>query len=215
MTDDTEQSDADETDAQPDWPTEPDPPDSQEPDDDDGSLVSIPSRGDDDDEEEWEPEGALVEYDRPRMDTRYWKQLYRTRKHLKNREKLIGDGYVEWVLVGDTVQRKFIKPSREGGGVPEYEHGDSKYLFPRDALVPTDDGMWTCVHREGEADPIPISDPAEHAIPSDVLKEYLDRSVSTSPPGLLDSLGLDSGDLLKFAIAGIIIFAVLQNTGMF
>lgn len=156
--------------------------------------------------------GELVEMDPPRMDTGRMRQLWRTRKHLKKREKLIGDGYVQWYLVGDAVNRpKFVKPSRKGGGIPELDHDGETYLFPRDALVPSADGMWTCVHREGEADPINIRDPAKLSLPADELKEYLDLRVSSSAPGLLDGLGLDSGDLIKLLIGGIIAYAVFQQ----
>jgi hypothetical protein len=78
-------------------------------------------------------------------------------------------------------------------------------------MVPSEDGGWVCMHREGEADPINIGDPARLSIPSDELKEYLDLRVSSSAPGLLDGLGLDTGDLIKIAIAGLIAFAAFQQ----
>lgn len=154
----------------------------------------------------------IVEHRPPSVDTSFWRQWWRTRRWLKKREKLIGDGYVQWYLIGDAVsQPKFVKPKRKGGGIPELEHNGETYLFPRAALVPSEDGMWTCVHREGEADPINIRDPARLSIPSDELKEYLDLRVSSSAPGLLDGLGLDAGDLVKIAIAGIIAYAIFQQ----
>lgn len=165
-----------------------------------------------DGDEEWPPDEQIVEHEPPRMNTRAWRQLWRTRKWLKKREKLIGDGYVQWYLIGDAVSRpKFVKPKRKGGGVPELDYNGETYLFPEDAKVPSADGMWTVMHREGEADPINIRDPVRLSIPADELKEYLDLRVSSSAPGLLDGLGLDSGDLIKIAIAGIIGYAVFQQ----
>jgi len=166
----------------------------------------------DDNSDGWEPEGDLVELEPPRMDTRFYRQLWRTRRYLKKRQKLIGDGYVRWHLIGDSFQRpKFIKPERKGGGIPEKEVDGETYLFPKQAMVPSENGMWTVVHREGEADPINLKDPVRLSIDSDRLKEYLDLRVSSSAPGLLDGLGLDSGDLLKIAVALIILFALAQN----
>lgn len=157
-------------------------------------------------------EAQLVELPPPSVKTRTWRQIWRTRRWLKKRQKLIGDGYVQWYLIGDAVPHPmFVKPKRKGGGIPELEHDGETYLFPRSALVPSEDGGWVCVHREGEADPINISDPARLSIPADELKEYLDLRVSSSAPGFFDGLGIDAGDLVKIAIAGVIAFAVFQQ----
>ena len=159
-----------------------------------------------------EDEGQVVELRPPSVKTRTWRQIWRTRRWLKKREKLIGDGYVQWYRIGDAVPHpKFVKPKRKGGGIPELEVDGETYLFPRDALVPSEEGGWVCIHREGEADPINIRDPVRLSIPSDELKEYLDLRVSSSAPGLLDGLGLDMGDFIKIAIAGVIAFAAFQQ----
>jgi len=159
-----------------------------------------------------EEEGNVVELRPPSVDTSFPRQWYRTRRWLKKREKLIGDGYVQWYLIGDAVaQPKFVKPKRKGGGIPELDHDNETYLFPRKALVPSEDGMWTCIHREGEADPINIRDPARLSIKADELKEYLTMRVSSSAPGFFDGLGLDMGDLIKIAIAGLIGYAMFQQ----
>jgi len=159
-----------------------------------------------------EDEGNIVEHRPPSVKTRLYRQVWRTRRWLKKREKLIGDGYVQWYLIGDAVQHpKFVKPKRKGGGIPELDHNGETYLFPRSALVPSEDGGWVCIHREGEADPINIRDPARLSLRADELKEYLDLRVSSSAPGLLDGLGLDMGDFIKIAIAGVIAFAAFQQ----
>ena len=177
------------------------------------ALPNGPGDPDDPESDEWTPpDKQIVELRPPRMDTKMWRQVWRTRKWLKKRQKLIGDGYVQWFLIGDSFnQARFVKPERKGGGIPELEVDGQTYLFPRDALVPSSDGMWTCLHREGEADPINIRDPARLAIPADELKEYLDLRVSSSAPGLLDGLGLDTGDLIKIAVAGLIGYALFQQ----
>lgn len=163
---------------------------------------------------DWQPDGDLVEVNPPRMDTKKWRQWIRTKRWLKKREKLLGDGYIEWWLVGDTVERQFIKPDQKGGGIPEKEVDGDTYLFPRSALVPSEGGMWTCIHKRGEADPINLSDPAKESIPSDVLKEYLDLRVSATAPGILEGLGVDMGDLLKIGIGLIIAYAAATNMGL-
>lgn len=168
---------------------------------------------DTDPDPEWpDDEPQLVEHRPPSVKTRTWRQIWRTRRWLKKRQKLIGDGYVQWYLIGDAVPHPtFVKPKRKGGGIPELDHDGETYLFPRDALVPSEEGGWVCIHREGEADPINIRDPARLSIPSDELKEYLDLRVSSSAPGLLDGLGIGTGDLIKIAIAGLIAFAAFQQ----
>jgi len=193
-----------ERDGAPAWPDEPD----DQPRDPGGE----PPENTDSDPEFPDDEGDVVELRPPSVKTRTWRQIWRTRRWLKKREKLIGDGYVQWYRIGDAVPHpKFVKPKRKGGGIPELEVDGETYLFPRDALVPSEEGGWVCIHREGEADPINIRDPVRLSIPSDELKEYLDLRVSSSAPGLLDGLGLDMGDFIKIAIAGVIAFAAFQQ----
>lgn len=161
-------------------------------------------------ETDWEPEGDLVELDPPRMNTGGLRQLYRARKHLRKQEKLASKGYVRWHRIGDSFARpEYVKPDRKGGGIPEKEVDGETYLFPKSAMVPADNGMWTIIHREGEADPINLRDPVQTAIDADRLKEYLDLRVSSSSPSWLDSIG--SYDIIKVVIAGVIAFAVIQN----
>ena len=162
-------------------------------------------------EDEADPE--VVELDPPRMDTGgKLRQMWRTRRYLKKREKLIGDGYVQWFLIEDTFPRpKFVKPSRYGAGIAELEHDGERYLFPDQAMLPSDDGMWTVVHRKGEADPMNIKEPSELAIPSDRLEEYLNLRVQTTPPGWLDAMDLDASTIITLGVAAIIGFAILNN----
>jgi len=72
--------------------------------------------GHDQDDDDWQPDDDLLTIEPPRMNTKSWRQWIRTKRWLKKREKLLGDGYIEWWLVGDTVERKFIQPDQKGGG---------------------------------------------------------------------------------------------------
>lgn len=165
-----------------------------------------------DDLDDADEQPRRVELPPPRMKGKKLRDLWRTRKWLKKRRKLKGEGYVMWYLVDDTVSRPmFVQPERKGGGIPEYEHDDETYLFPRSAMVPSEGGMWTIMHRKGEAQPINIDDPGSPSVSSDALKEYLTMRVSASSPGLLDGLGLDSGDLLKIMVALIIGIALFNQ----
>lgn len=142
-------------------------------------------------------------------------QLWRTRNWLKKREKLRGKGYVQWYLVDDQFSTpKYVKPERKGGGLLELKHDGERYLFPENAMVPSENGLWTVIHRKGEADPLNLRDPARLSIPTDELEEYLNLRVSSTPPSWWDSLGLDMSDLVKIAIVGIIVFAAIQQTGL-
>ena len=164
-------------------------------------------------EAENEADPEVVEIEPPRMDNGgRIKQIWKTRRYLKKREKLLGDGYVQWILIEDTYPRpRFVKPKRFGAGIPEVEHDGERYLFPDQAMIPSDDGMWTVVHRKGEADPLNINEPAENAIPADRLEQYLNLRVQTTPPGWLDALDLDASTLITLMIAAIIGFALLNN----
>lgn len=174
------------------------------------------SESDPEDESGPEEEAVVVELDPPRMDTGgRVRQMWRTRQYLKKREKLLGDGHVQWFLIEDTFPRpRFVKPKRHGAGLPELEHEGERYLFPTEAMLPSSDGIWTVVHRKGEADPINIKEPSDFAIPSDRLEEYLNLRVQTTPPGWLDALDLDAGTIITIGVAAVIGFGLLSNMGI-
>jgi hypothetical protein len=139
-------------------------------------------------------------------------QWHLWRNH-KKRRKYAKNGYVQWYLIGDSYPRpKFIKPERKGGGIREYEHDDMTYLFPEQAMLPSErEGMWTVVHMEGFSDPININDGLQPAIHADELDEYLDLRVTSTAPGWLDGLDLEPADLLKYGIIAIIGYAILRG----
>lgn len=139
--------------------------------------------------------------------------LYNIRRFLKKRKKLLGNGYVEWYLINDTIPKpKYIKPTFEGAGIREYKHDGNRYLFPKDQLIPnSQNGMWTAFHQVGDADPLNMTDPKEHSLPADVVEEWSNMRVSSSPPGLLDRLDLTPRQIMQYGIILIIGYAILRG----
>ena len=159
--------------------------------------------------------GDMVTLRQPDIQGARWgpvQELWRLRRHRKKRRRLAGKGYVQWFLIeSGWPTPKFVKPEPKGGGMFELKHGGNRYLFPRSAMIPSvDQGMWTVVHREGEADPINIRDPSRSSIRTDELEEYLNTRVMSSPPGLLDKLDLDSQDVVKYGLAALFVLIGLQ-----
>lgn len=134
-------------------------------------------------------------------------------RHHKKREKLANKGYVQWYLIDDAYPRAvFVKPKQKGGGIPELKHKGERYLFPRSSMVPNESqGLWTVMHKRGEADPINIRDPSKNSIKTDALEEYLSMRVSSSPPGMFDNFDFDVADLIKYAMIGIVFLAIMQG----
>lgn len=144
-------------------------------------------------------------------------ELWKLRKQHKKRQKLLKDGYLQWYLVDDSYpQPRFVKPEYEGGTIRELKHNGDRYLFPREAMLPSEQqGMWTVVHKVGEADPINMRDPSRHAIPTDALQEYLTMRPASSPPSFFDKLDLEADDLMKYAVCAFIGLALLNAVGGF
>jgi hypothetical protein len=140
-------------------------------------------------------------------------EIYRLYKQHRRRQRLADEGYIQWFLVGDRWPTpRYVKPSDAGGGVPEYEYDGQTYLFPSDARIPSEQqGLWTVVHSRGDAVPLKPQEPTEVPIPADVLSEYLDMSVTSSPPGLLEGLDLDAEDLVKYSIGALVLYVILQE----
>ncbi|WP_148414925.1 hypothetical protein [Haloferax sp. KTX1] len=135
------------------------------------------------------------------------------RRYEKKRKKLANKGYIEWLLIDSQFPRpRFIKPKAKGGGILEYEHDGETYLFPRNAMVPSaQTGMWTVVHKKGQADPINLREPVRHSIGADTLTQYLEKRVTTSPPGLLSRLDINPKDLVMYGMMAIVAFALIQG----
>lgn len=140
-------------------------------------------------------------------------EMWRIWRHHRKRRNLAGKGYVQWLLLDDSYPRpKFVKPEYEGGGVPELDHDDQRYLFPPEAMLPSrQHGIRTIVHKRGDAMPINLDTPGKPAISADELEEYLNLRVTATPPSWWDQIDLDAQDMITYAIAGVIVLAILQS----
>jgi hypothetical protein len=161
-------------------------------------------------------EAQLISFDEPQMETARWglpQKLWRMRRKMKKRKRFANNGYIQWYLIDDTYPSpKFVKPKTDGSGVPYVEHDGKRYLFPKDAMVASEEqGMWTIAHKKNEADPINLRDPSKNAIPADTLQEMADLMVSASKPGLLDKFDMDAKSVFRWLIIGLIGFAILQS----
>jgi len=169
-----------------------------------------------DDTDEWlnEVDGA-VELSSPEYNSRLGAigNAIKQYRHNKKRKKIGGKGYVQWYLIDDSwPEPKYVKPKRKGGGVREYEHDGEIYLFPREAfLSDRRTGAWTVVHRKGELDPIALQEPGKNALDADSAKKWAELTVTSTPPGLLEKLDLDTSDLMTYLVFGIIALAVGQQ----
>lgn len=156
-----------------------------------------------------------VEIDPPEYSSRWGAvgNAIRQYRHNKKRKKIAGEGYVQWYLIEDGWPKpKFVKPERKGGGVRELEHDGEIYLFPREAFLgDRRTGAWTVIHRKGELDPINLQEPREHALDADTAKEWAELTVTSSPPGFLESLDISTEELMTYLIFGIIALAVGQQ----
>jgi hypothetical protein len=149
--------------------------------------------------------GWPIQFEQPNI-SRETFPTWKLRKQLKKRQKLLDEGYVEWYLIDDAFPRPtYVQPTNRDG-VPEVRHDGDRYLFPRAAALPNKaTGMWTFVHRRGFSDPLNLRDADEHAIPADVLDEYLSMSVSSSPPSLFDKFDVDGQTLLYAGLALVLV----------
>ncbi len=142
-----------------------------------------------------------------------WLGVLSAYNHIRKKRKLAGKGYVQWYLIGDSWPRpKFIQPEDKGGGEFEYEHNGETYIFPKEAMLPTKaEGMWTVVHREGDAKPENLARPDEFAVSAKQLNNYVTSRVTIDPPGWLSGLDMDAQSLMRYAIYGFIGFVLLQG----
>jgi hypothetical protein len=186
-------------------------------DDDDGVAADAPAEAEDVPGRAVSTDGGAVRTLRP-PDLRNARfgllsELYRLHKHHRKRRRLSSKGYVQWLLIDDTYPApRYVQPDLNGGGIPEVEHDGVRYLFPKKAMLPSEEqGLWTVVHRRGEAEPVNLREPSEDAIKADALDEYLRMRVTTEPPGWLGDLDLDAATLMKVGLALVIGYAVMQS----
>jgi hypothetical protein len=140
---------------------------------------------------------------------RYW----RIRRAHKKRRKLSKKGYVRWFLIDETFpEAKFVKPELTGTGVPEVRHDGVPYAFPREAMLADErTGMYTVVHKKGDAEPLNLRDPEKKPLPTDRVEEWLHLQLHKEPPSWLDDLlgGLSGRDIFLAMLGLVILLAVV------
>jgi hypothetical protein len=141
-------------------------------------------------------------------------EIWRLWRHHRKRRRLASEGYVQWYLIDDTFPTpRFVQPELKGGGIAELEHDGVTYLFPRRAMVASEQqGLWTVIHKRGEAEPINLREPSRDAIKADEVKEFLEMRVTSSPPSWLDGMDLDASQLLKLGLGLIVVYAVVKSS---
>jgi len=162
------------------------------------------------------PEGEEIELPPPRLKQSNFGLLgefYQFRKHRKKEKKLAKKGYIKWYLIDGTWSwPKYIKPERNGGGIPEYRHDEKRYLFPERARVPdASAGMHMVVHKAGDATPINLTDLSEFAVDPDALDNYIGRKVTSDPPSFWSKFDFEAESIIYFGIGLIIVFAVVSR----
>lgn len=146
-------------------------------------------------------------------------ELRQLRKRQKKRKRMARQGYVEWYLIDGTFPGpEYVKPTADGGGIPDLEHDGGTYVFPPQAAVPsTVSGMRCYVHREGEMDPINLHDPVSHAQPPDQAQEYQTSALqTTSPSGWFGDWS--SGDMIFWGailmVALVVAYVYISGGGL-
>lgn len=131
-----------------------------------------------------------VEFEPPEI-SGSWLDYFRVMRHLQRGNKLAKKGYVKWYQLDSTLNRpQWVKPERNGTGTPKHTVDDQPYYFPKDSMV-TDarTGAWVAVHRDGEADPVNLRDPAYPGIETDLVERIINLEAENEPPGFFDQFG--------------------------
>jgi len=138
-------------------------------------------------------------------------RYYRIHKDWKKRRKLAKKGYVRWFLVDETFpEPKFVKPELKGDGMPEVRVDGKPYAFPRESMLADErTGMYTVVHKKGDAEPINLRDPAKTAIPVDKLDEWINLQLHKDPPSWLDNIDVSPRQIMAFALGATVLIAVI------
>lgn len=144
----------------------------------------------------------------------------RVTRHQQKAKKAAKKGFVRWELLGSTASRqRWVKPEKEGNGVPEYKHDGQTYLFPKDAMVIDEEtGAWKAQHRIGEADPINLRDPAYPGLDTDLVERTINLMAESEPDsGLFSGLGgLTTNQMIYGGVAVMFVLyaAYAYSTGM-
>jgi hypothetical protein len=136
-------------------------------------------------------------------------------KHHKRRKRKARKGYIKWFLVGSTWPApRYVKPEPDDGGQPAVRVDGQRYLFPQDARTPSvKDGMWTVIHRKGEAEPIDPraneGNPLAGKLNAATLDSYARMAVTSTSPSLL--AGYDKSTLMRYGIFGLGAFLMMYH----
>lgn len=144
--------------------------------------------------------------------------IFRAWRHLAVQARMARKGYVKWFRVGSRLRApRWVKPEHKDTGQPEYEHDETTYLFPKDALV-TDGrtAAFVAIHKEGEPEPIDLRNPGWATLDPGALQKLFEMAINRDPPGGL-GLPLTRQQLyyIGMATAAVGIWAVTQYTGVF
>lgn len=141
--------------------------------------------------------------------------IFRVMRHHQTAKKLAARGYVKWYKLGSTLSKpRWVKPKREGAGTPKFEDDDQPYYFPKEAMVSDQQtGAWVAFHREGEADPINLRDPAYPGIETDLIEKIINLEAENEPRSSL--FGLDIS--MRMAVIGItaVLFVIYAAARMY
>lgn len=151
-----------------------------------------------------------IEFEPPDI-RRSFMDYFRVMRHYQRQSRLAKKGYVKWFRLGSTLSRPvWVKPELEGSGQPKVTIDDQPYYFPKEAMVSdTLTGAWVALHREGEADPVNLRDPAYPGIETDLLERTINMEAENKPPGFFDKLALGGMDKQTLLWGGMgVLFAI-------
>jgi len=161
--------------------------------------------------------GHQAVLDAPDMAAGLW-GLFKHIRHRRKAKKLAKRGYVKWYLLDGMLKHpQWVKPERQGAGVPEYHvrsHGSDgiTYFFPTDALATdAETGAPVAVHHKGEVEPVNLPSPETPPIDGDRLQETINLEAESDPPGLLDNIDLTPQTLMWVMIVGVLAIGAAQQ----
>lgn len=136
-------------------------------------------------------------------------------RHDKKAQKLAKKGYVKWYKIDATMPKpQWIKPTEGSAGMLEYYDDDEEvtYLFPKEPMLHDQrTGAWTAVHRQGEAEPINLRDPAMPPIETEPLERTINMEAESDAPGFFDRMNLDGQTMMWLMIIVVLGLAGFQQ----
>lgn len=159
--------------------------------------------------------GTHVDFEAPSVGSGFF-SLFSYIRHRSKAKRLARKGYVKWYKFDGGMLHgpQWVKPERDGAGVPEYydSDDDQTYLFPNDPLVTdAETGARVAVHHTGQVEPVNIANPSHPPIDADRLDEIINLEIESEPPGWLDNFDLDSTTMMYGAIVLILVLGAAQQ----